>query len=441
MAGDYQVMRTKVTHAGVICVDTIEELVDVTELFMRCSSLPKGGAAVLTESGAFKALTLDFCESLGLALPALGSKAEQGLRAVLPEFIPPTNPLDLTAQGLVDPDLYHKTLPHLLLDESYGSIVLAIILTDPATSGLKFPPIIRAIKELQPQKPVIFAGLDDGANISQDYVDDLRALGVPFFASPERAFRALAHLTEFAARNAKTSESASPLTQEIALASGVIPEYASKEVLSRLNIPIPKGEIARNLEEAQKIAERIGFPIVLKAQSVDLSHKSDAGGVVLRLTDPVSLSEGWERLHDNIAKARPGLVLEGVLVEAMGKWGTELIVGGRNDPEWGPILLVGFGGVLAEALHDIRLLPADLPVSRIEEELQLLKSAALLRGFRGSPPLDVTAAAEIVAKLGALLRAKPEIVEVDINPVLVYPKGEGAIALDALIVTESARGP
>ena len=129
------------------------------------------------------------------------------------------------------------------------------------------------------------------------------------------------------------------------------------------------------------IAAKIGYPVVLKAQSALLSHKSDAGGVALNLATPEAVAIAWERMHEDIAGARPGLVLDGVLVEKMGGRGAELIVGAQSDPEWGPVLLVGFGGVLAEALHDVRLLPPDLSVEAIESELLQLKSAALVARF------------------------------------------------------------
>ena len=114
--------------------------------------------------------------------------------------------------------------------------------------------------------------------------------------------------------------------------------------------------------------------------------------------------------------------------------GTELIVGGRNDPEWGPIVLAGFGGVQAEILHDVRLMPADLTLDGFARELQLLRSAVLLRGFRGSPPLDIASVADIISRVAALLRGEPHIREIDLNPVIVYADGQGAIALDALLV-------
>jgi acyl-CoA synthetase (NDP forming) len=174
---------------------------------------------------------------------------------------------------------------------------------------------------------------------------------------------------------------------------------------------------------------------VLKAQSPDLSHKSDAGGVVIGLTDSASLKEGWAKLHADIARHHPNLVLDGVLIEAMGKRGIELIIGARNDPDWGPVILAGFGGVTAEILRDVRILTPDLPDDAIIRELYRLKNAPLLRGFRGSPPLDVAAAARIIATLGRLLLAEPTIREIDLNPVVIYPDGEGAVALDALMLT------
>ena len=159
IAGDYDVMHTLVTHAGVIHVDSMEELVDVAQILVRCREMPRGGAAIFTESGAFKALALDLCEKVGLQLPALSAQTEVALREALPPFIPPSNPLDLTAQGLVDPGLYKRTLQPVLDEAGFGSVLLGIILTDPRTTHLKLPPIVDAVRTLKPRKPVLFAAL------------------------------------------------------------------------------------------------------------------------------------------------------------------------------------------------------------------------------------------------------------------------------------------
>jgi len=432
MAGDYALMRVKVERAGVLVADTLEELGDTADIIATCGVVPSGGAAVLTESGAFKALTLDLCEEVGLPLPAVGDHDAPALRAALPPFVPVSNPVDLTAQALVDPDLYRRALAALLGDDRFGSVVFAIIQTDTATCDLKFPPIIEAIRTLKPSKPVVFAGMDDGAPVPPDYIAALRALHVPYFPTPDRVFRALAQLDRFAARD---SDIAAPVAVSITLPSaGVVPEYRAKELLAPLAIPFPAARLARTVAEAQAIAAELGYPVVLKAQSPALSHKSDAGGVIVGVGDDAAIAAGWAKMQASVAAYSPGLVLDGILVEAMGARGLELIIGAKNDPDWGPIILAGFGGIQAEILKDVRLLPTDLTRGAIIDELHALKSGALLQGFRGSPAMDVGAVADIILALGAVLAAGPAIREIDLNPVVVYPDGEGAVALDALML-------
>ena len=433
MAGDYQVMRCLVERQGVLLTETLEEFSDLLELTVRFPGLPARGPAVLTESGAFKALTLDLCDQVGLDLPQISDDNAPLLRAALPNFVPASNPVDLTAQGLVDPDLFRRALSALLQDDRFGSIIFGIIQTDPKTCQLKFPAIIAAVAQLKPEKPVIFAGLDDGAEVPTQFIAQLRALNVPYFPSAERAYRAMAHWCRAAHRDTAVS-AALPTPLSLRPPHGILAEYRAKELLAPLGIRFPLGNLAKTLAEAQSAAARIGMPVALKAQSNDLPHKSDAGGVELGLTDAASIAQAWDRLHSNVARHRPDLELEGVLVERMSPRGTELIVGGRNDPEWGPIVLAGFGGVQAEILHDVRLMPADLTLDGFARELQLLKGAPLLRGFRGAPPLDVAAVADLISRIGALLRGEPDILEIDLNPVIVYAKGKGAIALDALLV-------
>src|ERR1035441_9739342 len=155
---------------------------------------------------------------------------------------------------------------------------------------------------------------------------------------------------------------------------GVIPEYRSKRILGSLGIPMPAGALATTTSQARAIAERIGYPVVLKAQAPALSHKSDADGVALNIRDEAGLDAAWTRMHADVSVHLPHLALDGILVEKVAPRGIELIVGARNDPEWGVVLLVGFGGVVAEALRDVRLLVPELPVDAIVEELFRLRS-------------------------------------------------------------------
>jgi acyl-CoA synthetase (NDP forming) len=363
-------------------------------------------------------------------LPALTEASTTRLRKAVPHFILATNPLDLTAQALVDPAIYQRALAAVLDDPAYGVFMFGIILTDEMTSGRKLPAIIQAIKTLKPSKPVIVAGLDEGAAVSPILIASLRALGVPFFVSSERVFTAISRLQR---RRIPLEPARDAGPGGTRFAPGVIPEYRAKLLLSEIGLTIPSGQLVQSVEDAVSIADGIGYPVVLKAQSVDISHKSDVGGVVLNLATPQALRVGWTTLQENLQRHCPDAPLEGVLVETMGRRGTELIIGARRDPDWGLVLLAGFGGIMAEALQDVRLLSTGLDKPEIIAELRQLKSSAILDGFRGSPALDIDAAAGIIVKLDQFLQAHPEIIELDINPMVLLAAGEGAVALDALM--------
>jgi acyl-CoA synthetase (NDP forming) len=431
MAGDYQLMRVKVQRAGVVFAETLEELGDIAEIALRGPAVGPAGAAVLGESGAFKALTFDLCESLGLDLPRIGDHDSPALRGALPEFVGVTNPLDLTAQGLVDPDLYVRTLAALFDDDRFGSILVGLIQTDRITSEIKFPPVLQAIRDHRPTKPVIVAGLDEGAAVPAAYIDELRSLGSVYFSSTERALRALGRLTAHARRERRSTAVGGQAVTGLGGYSGVVPEYAAKQLLAPF-IPFPTGRFAATVEEAVAAAQAIGGRVVMKAQAAALSHKSDAGGVTLNLEGADAVRSAWARMHADVARYDPAIHLDGVLIEAMGRPGIELIVGARNDPDWGPVLLVGFGGVTAEVLKDVRLIAPDLPEQAIVAELRRLKSAKLFDGFRGAPKADLEAAAQLIASLGRIMLAEPRIGEIDLNPVIVLETG--VVALDALMI-------
>lgn len=433
MAGDHAVMRTHVEHAGVILVESLEELGDVVEIATRCPALPGGATGVVAESGAFKAMMLDLAEEVGLNLPPLGDADSPALRAALPPFVPVSNPLDVTAQGLVDPGMYGRVIAALAEDARIDTIVVTLIQTDIRTSSVKFAAVAEALAARGGIKPVVVAGVDEGGGVQPSDIAALHALGVTYLPTAERALRALARLANAAgAARAGQAQTTAPF-DDLPAAGATIPEYRAKQLLGARGIAFPTFTLAHDKEGAVAAAERLGYPVVLKAQAAALPHKSDAGGVIVGLADAAAVAAGWDRLLAQVGAARPDVVLEGVLVEPMAPRGVELIVGGRNDPAWGPVILIGSGGVAAELLHDARLVPTGLSEEAIAAEIRRLKLAPLLDGFRGAPVADIAAVARIVAALGAVLDANPAIREVDLNPVVVYPKGEGAIALDALI--------
>ena len=283
---------------------------------------------------------------------------------------------------------------------------------------------------------MIFAGLDEGAEVPAERIAALRAAGIPWFPSTERALRAVTRLTQWSAQDLSSNDLPALPLDGLDGVSGVIPEYRSKDLLGPIGVSFPKGGFAASADAAVAAADAVGYPVAMKAQAAALGHKSDAGGVILNLADADAVREAWQRIHANVAAYSLAITLDGVLIEAMGKRGMEMIVGARNDPEWGPVVLAGFGGVTAEILQDVRLLTADLTEEAIVAELMKLKSAALLTGYRGSPALDVPALARLIVKVGQVLRAEPSIREIDLNPVILHPMGEGVVALDALMLVD-----
>jgi acyl-CoA synthetase (NDP forming) len=219
------------------------------------------------------------------------------------------------------------------------------------------------------------------------------------------------------------------------LGKGPQPEWLGKKVLAAADVRVPDGDLARTVDEAAVVAKRIGYPVVLKAQAVALSHKTEAGGVMLNLADEGALRAAWDTLTKNVKRAAPGVTLDGALVEKMSPKGVELMVGAKRDSGWGTVLLLGLGGIWVEALGDVQLLPVGADKEQIVEALHKLRSAKLLAGVRGAAPADIEAVVQVVMSIGRLMQTVPELTEIDVNPLMVHAKGQGATALDALIVT------
>jgi acyl-CoA synthetase (NDP forming) len=220
------------------------------------------------------------------------------------------------------------------------------------------------------------------------------------------------------------------------LGKGTQPEWLSKKILCAAGIRVPDGALARAPDDAVAVAKRVGYPVALKAQAAALPHKSEAGGVMLNLADEAALRAAWETMQRNVERAAPGVTLDGCLVETMSPKGLELMIGAKRDLAWGTVLLVGLGGIWVEALDDVELLPVDADEAQVVEALHKLRAAKLLTGFRGAPPVDVEAVAKAALALGRLMQTTPDIVEIDVNPLMVHAEGQGATALDALIVAE-----
>jgi len=430
LAGDYAVMTALLRHAAVIVVETLEELVDTAELLARFKP-PVKGPGIITNSGAIKGFALDFCDALGLDIPLLGEATLAALKRALPPFASLDNPVDVTAQVLRDLTIWTRAADALLADPALGSLCVPMVPGSPKLAMDKVQALLPSI--LVAGKPAIIAALGDDFPIPPEFIAAFRDKGIPVLRSPERALRALAHATAYGRRLEVREIKSAPISTPDLPRRGTLSEYESKICLGRLGVGIPKGLLARDVDQAKDIAARIGYPVVLKAQAVALVHKSDAGGVALNIADAGALEAAWQRVAESVAARQPGLALDGMLVEVMAPRGVELIVGGWRDQQWGPVLMIGLGGIWTEALDDVRLMPADTPHDGIMAELYQLKGARLLDGFRGSEPVNARAIADVGMSVGALMRSRPEITEIDINPLVATR--DRVLALDALIVS------
>lgn len=435
MVGDYALMRTAVENEAVVVVTSMDELFDAVAILHRFPRPAAGELGVITNSGAIRGMAFDCAEDIGLPIADISAETRALLASYLLEGMEIDNPLDVGTTGFAKADIFGQATAAMLADPAVSGVLLPMAGGGPSQQRAKAEAINPAA--LASAKPVAVAITGDESALDPDFVAAMRAAETPLFRSPERAMRGFAAVRRYATALAGVDDRSPAATGLSGWAEpGVKPEYVGKEFLRQIGVRVPEGGLAATASQATEIAARIGYPVVLKAQAAALSHKSDAGGVILNLRDEAALRDGWVRLMSNLGPVK----VDGVLVEQMSAPGLELVVGARNHPEWGPSVMVGLGGVLIEALDAAELLPADISHARAVERIRALRGAKLLGAFRGRPPRDVDAVADVVVKVGAAMRAGIGIEEIDINPLMVLAEGEGAVALDALIVTGAVNG-
>jgi acyl-CoA synthetase (NDP forming) len=464
LVGDYTLIRTQVENAGAVVVSTMDEMMDLLEILLRYPVPPVKGPGILTASGAYVALTNDFAEELGLVIPELAPATIARLKEILPTYGNYGNPLDTTA-GFTQ-EMLPLAARALIDDPNVGMLFISF----PINAGETVRNFNKGMAHSP--KPKVLVALGDTLPLIPEILDAAKESPAVFSRSSDRMLRAIAHYTRYGRLLARSRALVEPspsssfpppsqvglarLAQYIAepgqarvpsgegrvralpaptLTKGPQPEWLSKKILSSAGIRVPQGALVQTLDEAVAVASRVGYPVVLKAQAAALTHKTEAGGVALNLADAQALRAAWASMHASIKRAAGGVALDGMLVEKMSGKGVELMIGAKRDRAWGTVLLVGLGGIWVEALGDVQLLPVDARKDEIVAALHRLRAAKLLAGFRGAPPADVDAVAQAVLALGRLMQTTPGIVEIDVNPLMVHTSGDGATALDALIVT------
>ena len=432
LAGSDAVFDAVARHHGVYRARSIDELMDVAYAASRGRFPEDRGLGVVTVSGGVGVLMADAAAAVGAELQPLGESTQAALKALLP-FAGTRNPVDVTAQILNDPDLVEPML-ELLLGEPHTASVIVFL------SHLGLNPVI--IAKLMPGLKRV-AERHAGRYLSvsllahTDVRRDLEAAGYTVFEDPTRAVRAVAALAGFRRSFERVADPETVLPEPAAIAAGArFTENQAKALLREAGLQVTREQLATSADDAARCAAEIGFPVVLKIVSADIAHKSDIGGVVLGLADEAAVRLAYERIRESVARALPEARIDGVLVAAMIPAGVETVLGVVRDPLFGPMVMVGLGGIFVELLRDVVFKPAPFAIADAHAMIDELRGRALLDGIRGAPPADINALAEAIAFLSQFAAANADTVaSIDINPLLVLARGQGAIALDALIET------
>lgn len=415
-------------QAGIIRTDTFEELFDVANLLAH-QPVPGGNrVAILTNAGGPGILAADACEARGLELPTLSDATIAELRSFLPATASVANPVDMIASA--SPEHFLKATKALLADEHVDSLIVIFIpplVTDPEEVAAA---IAEGAKEAM-GKPVL-------ANFMSAKGAPAILNNIPSYEFPESAASALAKVTAYGDWRRKPlgvlptfgdirSDDAKAIVEKVlSRGGGWLSPIEMGDLFSAAGIPVAKSRFVPSLDDAVQAAEKIGFPVALKAAGPAIIHKTEIGGVLLNLADETAVRRAYEGLA-----TRLGPDMAGVIVQEMVEGGVEVVVGATLDQTFGPLVLYGSGGILVELLNDVAFRINPLSDFDAREMINEVKGTALLRGYRGSAPADEAALVEIILRVSALLEICPQIQEMDANPVKVLESG--AIVVDARV--------
>lgn len=448
LGGSASLYEAAIRQAGALRVHDAYELADLTMAFTG-GKLPGGRRmAAITVSGGAGVLIADELVARGCEVPALSAQTTERLKDVVPAFVTLSNPIDVTA-GLFDrEDMLEQALAALLDDpEIDGLAVLAASITGPLAAR-----VARQVAQTHARSPKpIVVWTSTRRSAAEEAYATYETARVPVYSSPVRAGRSLAALAEFAEsirRAEQISKERPPEPAPVGLAREPLTEgeqlgeHASKALLAAWGIPATREHVAHSADEAARYAGDIGYPVVLKIHSPDIPHKTEAGGVRLGIATEQQLRTAFEAIMASAARHTPGARLDGILVQEMLTEGVEAILGVTNDPQFGPAIMFGLGGVFAEVLRDVSFRIA--PVARCEamDMVREIRGYAILDGARGKPLADVEALVDAIERLSALaITNRDRIDEIDVNPLIVLPKGRGVCAADALVRLRRAPAP
>jgi acetyltransferase len=420
LMGLHQRTTSALVQAGVVVVDSTDELAQAAAVLSKSRMAPKARHAfgLVTGQAGPGLLIVDGLKTAGLDVPELQAESISAIQALLPPMTFVKNPVDTGRPGASFPQVVSQVAADPRID---ATLVF----------GLSEPSVLDPAFALEPSKiwgkPIVFGTLGMAGDI-QPALDALDKISVPAVLSPERlvlAARVLAADSRGQWRLARTSHV--EYRQIADLIKGPLNESGAKDLLSGYGVRSPGRRLCRSGVEAFSAFRDLIKPVVVKIAADDIAHKTEAGGVFLNVRDEAELAEALAKI-DRIPTATPGVVL----IEEMAPPGVELIVGAVRDASWGPCVVVGLGGITAEAMADSSVRLAPLVSDDVDEMIDGLRGKRLLAGFRGFPAYERKAIADVATTLGQLLIEHPEIDEIEINPLRMT--ADGALALDALVV-------
>ncbi|MHB1340257.1 MAG: acetate--CoA ligase family protein [Coriobacteriia bacterium] len=438
LAGSEKAYDAAFHKAGAIRARGVQELFDLAAAFSR-QPLPSGpGLCILTNAGGPAILATDACDALGVTLASLESQTVRALKEVLPPAAALYNPVDVLGDALAD--RYAAAAKLVVADPGVKSLL--VILTPQAMTDA--PGTARAIADAVEGSGVTVAASFMGAHAVAAGIQVLRERNIPQYEFPERAVAALGAMQTYRSSltlplPTLTSVDADRQTVRDAIDHArtagrtFITEESASRVAAAYGIPVPAGGVAKDLASVLELAEQVGYPVVAKIASPDILHKSDIGGIAVGIEDAAQLAIAYEDIMTRVRMRMPDARVWGLTVQHQISDGREVIIGVNRDPQFGPLLMFGLGGIYVEVLKDVTFRLC--PVSREEAHRMIteIRGFGLLRGARGQRPADLEAVAETIVRVSALATDFPEITELDINPLIVADKGAGAIAADVRI--------
>jgi acetyl coenzyme A synthetase (ADP forming)-like protein len=440
LAGSEQAYQAAFHQAGILRAESMESLFDMALALGYQPPLKGDRIAIITNAGGPGILATDAMEKSGLSLARFELETIHALEQYLPDAASAANPVDVLGDALAD--RYQFALEQVAKDPNVDGIM--VLLTPQAMTEIDAT--AQAVGSLAQNSKLPILGCFMGEARIRSGIDILTAHGVPNYPFPERAANAFSAMYAYRSIQSRPNleymhfdvdqPAAKKVLDQVRSENRLtIGDAESRQILQAYGLRIPRSEIAETPEQAATIAANIGFPVVLKIASPDILHKTDIGGVKVGLQNATDVIDAFELMVYRAQRYIPEARIWGCLVQEMApSGGVEVLVGMNRDPQFGPLLTFGLGGIYVETLQDVTFRVAPLAHQEAEEMLAQIRAHALLDGVRGQPPMDKSAIVDALLRVSQLVQDFPEIIELDINPLMVYHQGDGALALDMRLV-------